>query len=133
MLWGFSGHLQSENSLKLFVVFLQNAKERRSVPSWLHTRLESADLYLDCLQEIHTIFCDSADNSAHSTFGRDDYCAHEERIVTLIVRHEKCGYSSGEEFKKEMMNEQGRKSFQQRVRQIKVFVEFSWHCHKSLI
>jgi hypothetical protein len=98
-----------------FCGFFQNAKERRSVLSWLHTGSESADPYLDCLQEIHTIFCDSADNSAHTNLARDDYYAHEERIITLIVRHEKCGYGSRAEFKKEMMNKHGRKSFQQRV------------------
>ena len=99
-----------------FCTLFQNAKERRSVLSWLRSDSDSADPYLDCLQQIHTIFCDSVDGPNHAHLhARDDYHAQEERIIRLIIRHKKCGYSGYAEFKREMMSEQGRKSFKQRV------------------
>jgi hypothetical protein len=98
-----------------FCSFFENAKERRSVLSWLRTESESADPYLDCLQQIHQIFEDGSDSSSHLKYARVDYYVFEERIISLICRHDKCGYGSRAVFKKEMMHQEGRKAFEHKV------------------
>lgn len=98
-----------------FCGFFENAKERRPVLSWLRTDSEPADPYLDCLEQIHQIFGDGSDSSNHFKNARDDYYAHEERIISLICRHEKCGYGNRAEFRQAMMHEDGRKAFQQQI------------------
>jgi hypothetical protein len=50
--------------------------------------------YLDCLQQIHQIFGDGSDSSSPLKYARDDYYGLEERIISLICRHEQCGYGS---------------------------------------
>ena len=98
-----------------FCSFFQNAKERRSVLSWLRSDIESADPYFDCLHQIHHIFEDDSKSSNRLKDSRDDYFALEERILGLICRNDKCGYGSRELFKKEMMSARGRKAFEQKV------------------
>ena len=98
-----------------FCSFFDSAKERRSVLSWLRKDSESADpytppnltsthdvctksprsvRYLDCLQQIHQIFGDGSDSSSPLKYARDDYYGLEERIISLICRHEQFGYGS---------------------------------------
>jgi hypothetical protein len=99
-----------------FCSIFKIANERRPALYWWRSEPESADAYLDCLMQIHEIFTDSLNSSDRLKYTKDcDYHAYEERIIRLICSPEKFGYGNRECFRKEMMSEQGRESFQRKV------------------